>query len=52
MRVSLLAIVIALTASMFVSACFGPNQPCNDILECCDGYVCYKGNANGGKICQ
>ncbi|KAG2147834.1 uncharacterized protein EDB93DRAFT_1145655 [Suillus bovinus] len=45
MRFSLLAVVVALTAAMFVSACLEDNQNCNPnatnpVLECCKGHSC------------
>ncbi|KAG1896121.1 uncharacterized protein F5891DRAFT_1055220, partial [Suillus fuscotomentosus] len=40
MRLSLLAVVVALTASMFVSACKTENQICTSRLDCCDSMLC------------
>ncbi|KAG2051989.1 hypothetical protein BDR06DRAFT_973375 [Suillus hirtellus] len=39
MRCSLLAVVVVLTASMFVNACSGEAEPCETNAECCN-YNC------------
>ncbi|KAG1815804.1 hypothetical protein EV424DRAFT_1097172 [Suillus variegatus] len=47
MHFSLLAIVVALTASMSVNAatpCLPGNDPeatCQTVKDCCDGYICF-----------
>jgi hypothetical protein len=40
MHFSITLIVIALTASMSVSACFNKGQACQKDIECCDGIPC------------
>ncbi|KAG2366493.1 hypothetical protein BDR07DRAFT_1396164 [Suillus spraguei] len=54
MRLSIPAIVVALTASMFVSACSSEGQACNDDDDCCtdpSNLVCDLGE-DGTMICE
>ncbi|OAX34657.1 hypothetical protein K503DRAFT_774329 [Rhizopogon vinicolor AM-OR11-026] len=48
MRFSIVAIVIALTASMSVDACTGFGYTCNHDSECCE-FQCYSGYCGGFK---
>ncbi|KAG1817822.1 hypothetical protein EV424DRAFT_1556720, partial [Suillus variegatus] len=40
MRFSLIAVVVALTAPMFVSACKGPVESCGSQSDCCSNWKC------------
>jgi hypothetical protein len=53
MRFSLLAVVVALTASMFVNACFYENHPCATNDDCCDQLICENdGEGDTNTFCQ
>ncbi|KAG2138410.1 uncharacterized protein EDB93DRAFT_1165462 [Suillus bovinus] len=40
MNFSFLAVIFALTASMYVSACANPGQYCAHSSDCCHGHTC------------
>ncbi|KAG2047152.1 hypothetical protein BDR06DRAFT_964238 [Suillus hirtellus] len=52
MRLSLLAVVVASAASMFVSACNEQFGLCETNLDCCDPWICwYRGDDFTTKLC-